>query len=163
MQAPVRQPEGNQFINGGQVVNANQKYRILLVDDEPNILESMAMVLKSDGYQVSTAIHGFDALDQIELALPDLVISDLNMPQMSGFELLPIVRERYPMIPLIAISGIYDSADRAPEGVVAEAFYAKGHHRPERLLRTIAELLQTWSAPQASFPPFPALLNIVQD
>lgn len=163
MQMAVRQPAGNQFINGGQIVNANQKYRILLVDDEPNTLDSMAMVLKSDGYQVSTAIHGVDALDQIELALPDLVISDLNMPQMSGFELLPIVRERYPTIPLIAISGIYDCADRAPEGVVAEAFYAKGHHRPESLLRTIAELLQTWSAPQPSFPPFPTLLNIVQD
>ena len=141
----------------------DQKYRILLVDDDPMVLESMAMVLESDGYEVLTAKHGLDALVQLEHALPDIVISDLNMPEMSGFEFLPIVRKRFPMIPLLAISGICDSADRLPNGVIADAFYAKGRHRPERLLRTVADLIQSDAALPVVHPCSPSLMCIDSD
>jgi CheY-like chemotaxis protein len=137
-------------------VHADQLYRILLVDDEPNILQSMAMVLKSDGYEVSTARHGTEALKQLEVSIPNLVISDLNMPEMSGFELLTIVRERFPAVPVIAISGVYDAGGHSPDGVVADAFYAKGRHRPDTLLRLVAELIRDSTAgsflhPRSSF------------
>lgn len=138
-------------------MNEAQKYKILLVDDERHVRESMAMVLESDGYEVRTAKHGIDALLQAELSRPDLVITDLNMPEMSGFELLPILRKKYPSLPLIAISGLYDCADRAPEGVTADAFYAKGHHRPGRLLSTVAALLGVTSSSQAVPLPAPLL------
>ena len=144
-------------------MDENQKYRILLVEDEPSVLETMAMVLESDGYEVSTATHGLDALLKLELAMPNLLISDLNMPQMSGFELLPIVRERYPLIPLIAISADHDSSGRAPDGVVADAFYAKGRHRPDRLLRIVAELIQAAAATLAFLPLPPTLMQIGRD
>jgi CheY-like chemotaxis protein len=144
-------------------VKGNQKYRILLVDDEPTILDSMAMVLESDGYEVATAKHGFDALEQLAIALPDLLISDLNMPEMSGFELLLIVRQRFPSIPLMAISGVYDSAGCPPEGVVADAFYAKGRHRPETLLRTVAELIRPGEVATPTRPCPPPLMQFVRD
>jgi CheY-like chemotaxis protein len=140
-----------------------QPYRILLVDDEPNILSSMSLVLQSDGYQVATARHGIDALKQLAVFTPDLVISDLNMPEMSGFEFLNLVRQRFPAIPLIAISGIYDSGGHSPDGVVADAFYAKGRHRPDTLLRTVAQLIQN-RIPASSEPsPSPYLMHIVRD
>lgn len=118
------------------------KNRVLLVDDEPSIRETMAMLLDEEGYTVSTAAHGFDALLQLKLATPGIIISDLNMPAMSGFEFLAVVRRRFPTIPVIAMSGDYESGDHFPGGVIADAFYAKGRRSSKELLRTIAELVQ---------------------
>ena len=123
------------------------KYRVLVVDDELPVRESMAMFLGAAGYEVSTAEHGFDALLQLRRApSPDLIISDLNMPQMSGFEFLSVVRRRFPEIPVVAVSGAYESGDRVPGGVIADAFYAKGQHYPEELLSTVAELIRNAAA-----------------
>jgi chemotaxis response regulator CheB len=80
---------------------------------------------------------------QLKRLTPDVIISDLNMPQMSGFEFLSVVRRRFPEIPVVAVSGAYESGDLVPGGVIADAFYAKGRHHPEELLRTIAELIRT--------------------
>ena len=126
------------------------KHRVLVVDDEPGIRESMAMFLTAAGYEVSTAEHGFDALLQLRSATPDVIISDLNMPQMSGFEFLSVVRRRFPEIPVVAVSGAYGSGDLVPGGVIADAFYAKGQYHPEELLRTIAELIRTTAARAAN-------------
>ena len=68
------------------------------------------------------------------------------MPQMSGFEFLSVVRRRFPGIPVVAVSGAYESGDDVPGGVIADAFYAKGQHLGE-LLRTVAELIRTAPAP----------------
>ena len=81
-----------------------------------------------------------------EASTPDIIISDLNMPQMSGFEFLSVVRRRFPEIPVVAVSGAYESGDCVPGGVIADAFYAKGQHHPDELLRTVAELIQTSAA-----------------
>ncbi len=114
---------------------------VLVVDDEASICSSTAMLLKSAGYDACTAENGFDALLQLAKVASDLIISDLNMPQMSGFEFLSVVRRRFPEIPVIAVSGAYDSGDQVPGGVIADAFYSKGRHHPEELLRTVAELI----------------------
>lgn len=119
------------------------KGRILVVDDEPGIRDSLAMLLTDVGYEVSTAVDGFDALLRLKTFVPDVIISDLNMPQMSGFELLSVLRRRFPEISVTAMSGAYDSGDLVPGGVIADAFYAKGRHHPEELLRIIADLVQT--------------------
>lgn len=119
------------------------KHHVLVVDDEASIRQTMTMLLTHAGYQVSTAIHGFDALLQIARMTPSVIISDLNMPVMSGFEFLSIVRRRFPDIPVVAISGAYDAGDCVPGGVIADAFYAKGQHNPGDLLRTVAELIRT--------------------
>jgi len=128
---------------GGANLAATSKHRVLVVDDEPGVRKSMAMVLDAKGYDVSTADSGFDALLQLRAAVPDVIISDLNMPQMSGFEFLSIVRRRFPEVAVIAISGAYSFGNHIPGGLIADAFYAKGHHHPEELLRTIAELIRT--------------------
>jgi CheY-like chemotaxis protein len=106
-----------------------QRRRVLFVDDDASIRKSTSMLLIAAGYEVATAEHGFDALLQLKSALPpDIIISDLNMPQMSGFELLFVVRRRFPEIPVIAVSGAYESGDQVPGGVIADAFYPKGQH-----------------------------------
>src|SRR5512146_3504276 len=118
------------------------RHHILVVDDEPAVRESMAGFLREAGYDVSIAEHGFDALLQLRRLTPDVIVSDLNMPQMSGFELLSVVRRRFPAIPVVAVSGAYDSGDQVPGGVIADAFYAKGQHHPQDLVRTLGDLIR---------------------
>lgn len=120
------------------------KHRILVVDDDDSTRECLAELLASHGYDVSTAEDGFDALLQLTQEPPDVIISDLNMPGMSGFELLPVVRRVYPHTLLIAMSGAYDG-ESIPEGVTADAFVAKGQH-PERLLSATAQLIRASAA-----------------
>ena len=125
------------------------KRRVLVVDDEPGIREILTVYLTEEGYDVSTAEHGFDALLQLRMATPDVIISDLNMPHMSGFEFLSVVRRRFPEIPVVAVSGAYGSGDQVPGGVIADAFYAKGQQNLRELLGTIDDLIRT-SAARAS-------------
>src|SRR5579864_1232821 len=100
-------------------------------------------MLQAAGYDVTLATHGFDALLQLRKRHPVLIISDLNMPQMSGFEFLSVVRRRFPHLPVIAMSGAYHSGSAVPGGVIADAFYAKGQATAEELLEVVAELIQT--------------------
>ena len=75
------------------------KERLLIVEDEPSIRESLSSALTEIGYPVRTAEDGFSALLEIRKQIPDMILSDLNMPGMSGFELLSVVRRRFPAIP----------------------------------------------------------------
>ncbi len=97
---------------------------VLIVDDEPHIRHSMSRILISLGYSVRCAEDGYTALARIKEACPDVLLSDLNMPGMSGFELLSEVRCRFPGIYVIATSGSF-SGTQVPQGVVADVFYEK--------------------------------------
>jgi CheY-like chemotaxis protein len=127
---------------------ANFRYRLLVVDDEPAIRDLFQSSLSTEGYEVGVAKDGFGALAQMRGALPDLILTDLKMPNMSGFEFLSIVRRRFPQIPTIAISAEFQPA-LAPLGVLADAFFAKPFRFGE-LLAKVAELLQ-------DAPPRPAI------
>jgi CheY-like chemotaxis protein len=116
------------------------KEEILIVDDTPSIRTSMSLVLSEIGYRVSTAEDGFRALREIRQSMPDIVLSDLNMPGMSGFELLSVIRQLFPAIHTIAMSGAF-SGDEVPSGVAADAFFPKGCSL-DALLRIIATLAQ---------------------
>jgi CheY-like chemotaxis protein len=115
-------------------------YRILVVDDEPSIRESAKAILESQGYEVLTVADGLDALHALSKSLPDVILSDLNMPRMPGFELLAIVRKRFPHIATILMSGEY-IAGANPTGILADAFLQKGHHTIKGLLQEISKLL----------------------
>jgi len=116
---------------------ANFHYRLLVVDDEPPIREVLQSLLSTEGYEVGVAEDGLAALAQMRGALPDLILTDLTMPNMSGSEFLSIVRRRFPRIPTIVISSEFQPA----LGVPADAFLAKPF-RFEELLGKVAELLQ---------------------
>ena len=114
--------------------------RVLVIDDDPVVLESTAAVVRSFGFSVRTAEDGFVALQILREVLPDLIISDLRMPGMSGFELLSIVRRRFPHIPTIAISGEYLLASM-PVGLLVDHFFQKGGYTPHELLSKMKELI----------------------
>jgi CheY-like chemotaxis protein len=117
----------------------NIKPQILVVDDEPSVRECLSLFLMSAGYDVATAENGTSAVSQLNRAIPHLIVTDLNMPQMSGVELISHVRSHHPSIPVVAMSGDYQG-DAIPAGIIADRFYPKGEH-PHNLLTTIASLL----------------------
>lgn len=120
-------------------------YRILVVDDDACNRECIAELLAYHGYEVATAEGGLDAFLQLTQDPPDVIISDLNMPNLSGFELLALVRRGFPHTLLIAMSGAYESG-AIPEGVTADAFFAKGQQHLKSLVSTTADLIRASAA-----------------
>lgn len=70
------------------------KKKLLIVDDESDILETMKNVLEKESYDVSTATNGAEALDSLLKSKPDLILIDIMMPTLSGYDLLRLLRER---------------------------------------------------------------------
>jgi len=127
----------------------HSRYQILLVDDDEGVRNTLAMLLTSAGYDVAAANDGFEALLHLKRALPGMIISDLNMPRMSGFEFLSVARRRFPEILVIAMSGAYQEGSAVPGGVIADGFYPKGS-QPEALFSTVADLIKTAPVRQAA-------------
>ncbi|HKR64907.1 MAG TPA: PAS domain S-box protein [Thermoanaerobaculia bacterium] len=82
--------------------------RLLLIEDEPVLLESLSMQLRAHGYDVMTADNGADALEMCARSLPDAVVMDLGMPRMSATDLLRGLRELAPKMPVVAMTGYVD-------------------------------------------------------
>jgi CheY-like chemotaxis protein len=119
---------------------AQFRFRILVVDDEPSIRETARISLEGEGYEVLTAADGIEGLHSLSKSLPDLIISDLNMPRMTGFEFLAIVRERFPHIATIAMSGGHSSGEM-PIGIMTDAFLRKGNYTIKELSQQVGRLL----------------------
>lgn len=98
------------------------------------------MLLVAQGYEVREAEDGFEGLAALKQSLPDIIISDLQMPNMSGFEFLSVVRRRFPIIPVIVISGEFSGLS-VPESVLADAFFPKGGYNANQLFEKIIDLL----------------------
>ena len=98
---------------------------LLIVDDEPSTRYSLSQIFSCKGQIARAAEDGFSALQLIRDNVPDVLLCDLNMPRMSGFELLSVVRRRFPQIYVIAMSGAFPGVD-VPRGIAADSFYAKG-------------------------------------
>ena len=117
------------------------KAHLLVVEDEPLIRRLFSMLLTSAGYSVAEADNGFAALEEIRRRRPALILSDLNMPRMTGFELLSVIRRRFPSIHVIAMSGAFPG-DHLPSGVAADAFYEKSGRPISTLVQVIEGLLE---------------------
>ncbi|MEW6326037.1 MAG: response regulator [Thermodesulfobacteriota bacterium] len=87
----------------------NYAHTVLLVDDETNVLRSLERALRNEEYAILTAGSAAEALDILETAPVDLIISDLGMPGMNGLELLKTVKEKYPAVARIILTGQSDT------------------------------------------------------
>jgi CheY-like chemotaxis protein len=119
----------------------NTKLQILVVDDDASVRESLEMLLMSVGYDAAVANNGASALSYLKGSVPDLIVSDLDMPGMSGMELISHVRTQYPSVSIVAMSGGYHG-EAVPASIIADRFYPKGQH-PHHLLTAIASLIAT--------------------
>lgn len=138
--------QGRSRFSSVLIMSSPSKRQILVVDDNSGVRETIAMLLVSAGYDVLVAEDGFAALVQLRKTEPDVIVSDLEMPRMSGFELLSVIRRRFPQILTLAMSGAYGD-DGVPVGVIADGFYPKGA-QPKNLFSAIEQLIR--SAPARS-------------
>ncbi|MGD0629000.1 MAG: response regulator [Terracidiphilus sp.] len=129
------------------------KANLLVVDDEPSNRMSLACLLEQLGYRVRTAEDGLSALLKLGEEVPDILLSDLHMPGMSGFELLAVVLRRFPGLRTIAMSGAF-CGDEVPCGVAADAFYQKGSGVGSllRMIETLPTVERMWVDSAAERP-----------
>ena len=128
------------------------KKDILIVDDDLSVRLSMSFLLAEGGCTARLAEDGVEALARIREQMPHILLSDLNMPKMSGFELLAVVRRQFPEIQVIAMSGGF-SGIGIPPGVAADAFYEKGSS--PRLLLNIVDTMRQMEPPRPINTPHP--------
>jgi len=127
---------------------------ILVVDDEKRIADTLALILRSRNYVVTTAYNGLEAYESCRKNPPRLVITDVVMPQMNGVQLAMKVRSEMPECLILLFSGQAATADMLHEanrsGFQFELL-AKPVH-PELLLARVSELIGAAPAPVASQP-----------
>lgn len=120
------------------------------------------MLLVAQGYEVRGAADGFEGLAALKQSLPDIIISDLQMPNMSGFEFLSVVRRRFPIIPVIVISGEFSGVS-VPASVLADAFFPKGGYNAKQLFEKIIDLLHELPTRPKSGRPSQAAVWVKND
>jgi two-component system chemotaxis sensor kinase CheA len=117
---------------------------LLVAEDSFTTRELLRSILQSAGYTVETAMHGRDALDKLQANTYDLVVSDVEMPHLTGFELTRQIRadSRLQDLPVIIITSLAREADRR-EGLLAgaQAYIVKSQFDQSNLLETIQQLL----------------------
>ncbi len=87
---------------------------VLVIDDEPDILELVGMVLQDEGYRVETAGHGLEALEIISSRMPDLILLDMKMPVMDGPAFAREFHARYDGgVPIVVITAAADALNQA--------------------------------------------------
>jgi DNA-binding response OmpR family regulator len=90
--------------------------KILVVDDDPDILEAISMILESQGYEVVTAREGVEGLANLKAEKPDLLVLDLLMPKMDGFAVCKELQDprwaKYKDIPILILTSVREEASR---------------------------------------------------
>ncbi|MBI3978821.1 MAG: response regulator [Chloroflexi bacterium] len=102
-------------VEGEALAHASEK-TVLVVDDEEDIRYLIALILESEGYRVETAMDGRAALTAIERRMPDLIVLDMKMPIMNGWEFAREFRARHNgQVPILVLTAADDARKRAEE------------------------------------------------
>lgn len=118
--------------------------KILLIDDTPDLLESLREYLEWEGFEVVTAVNGQEALVRLPEALPDLVITDLLMPVMDGFAFIETMlkEDRWKQIPIVIFSA---KPEREVESWLAQHHKVHFLVKPcplDKLVKLVQELIE---------------------
>jgi DNA-binding NtrC family response regulator len=120
--------------------------RILVVDDEDSMCQYLAILLEREGHEVTTAGSGQEALAHMDRLTYDLVMTDIQMPQMDGIELLRAIRERDPNVPVVILTA-YASEQSAIDAVNLGAFsYLQKHCKNDDIKMIVRNALDLRSA-----------------
>src|SRR5882724_13028503 len=114
---------------------------VLLVDDNQNGLSARKSLLEEQGFIITTATNGEEALEAVSKGTFDLMVTDFRMPKMNGIELIGRVRALQPQLSVILLSGLAAPLDLDETSTGADAVIAKGAHEIAYLQRSVARLL----------------------
>ncbi|HEU5459172.1 MAG TPA: PAS domain S-box protein [Pyrinomonadaceae bacterium] len=126
-------------------ISTSDRGRVLIVDDDRRMLDLLVDLLEVEGYEVSTALNGAEALDLAGAFDPDVVVSDVVMPVLGGLELCRRLKDdpRTAYVPVLLISGLITSNDGGMDGLYAGADdYLDLPFRNEELLVKVARLVE---------------------
>ena len=117
--------------------------RLLVVDDEPKLLRAVAVDLKGEGYDVATARSGAEALVSVAQRLPDLIVSDIRMPGMDGYEFARRLRQNQStaLVPIVFLTAKDQTKDRIEGFRTGVDAYLTKPFEPDELLAVIASIL----------------------
>jgi two-component system response regulator MprA len=119
--------------------------RILIVDDDPETRTLLSRVLAADGHAVETAPDGRTALEMVTASPPDLLITDLIMPRLSGWSLFARVRRLAPTLPIIVISGSDPGLRHQGQSLPSHVAFLRKPFALDQLLATVTRLLsEVW-------------------
>jgi DNA-binding response OmpR family regulator len=121
---------------------------ILVVDDEPHIIELAALYLKNEGYQVVTAPDGEQAMAQIEAAHPALLVLDLMLPEINGWEVCRRVRATS-RLPIIMLTARSDDVDKIVGLELGADDYLTKPFNPRELVARVKAVLRRFEPPPA--------------
>ncbi len=132
-----------------QMINLLNRYRrvtgsILVVEDDKDTRELIARTLEKEGWDVTQAVNGLIALDRLEEVQPDLILLDLMMPEMDGFQFVAEIQKQplYQSIPVVVVTAKdVTSAERERLDGYVETVLQKSSNTREELLRTITNLV----------------------
>ena len=96
---------------------------ILVVDDEPDVIDIITLCLKDKGFVIEGASNGVEALEKLSIILPHIIITDIQMPKMNGFELVKRLKQdpMWSSIPIIILTGTYISEKDKKQGLLLGA------------------------------------------
>lgn len=114
--------EGNKLALSSAMLDDDQQPTLLLLDDEPNIVNALRRVFRQEGYRILAANRAADALELLAVNRVDVIISDQRMPEMTGVEFLARVKELYPPIIRVILSG-YSDIDAVTAAINRGAIY----------------------------------------
>ncbi|MEX0865545.1 MAG: response regulator transcription factor [Acidimicrobiia bacterium] len=134
-----------------EIPTPNTGQRVLLVDDEPRIREVVANYLRRDGYRVETAVDGVTARRQLDEFKPDLVVLDVMLPSLSGFEVLAQIR-RTSDLPVILLTARAEEADRVAGLELGADDYVVKPFSPRELVARVRSVLRRATPKPASGP-----------
>jgi DNA-binding response OmpR family regulator len=125
--------------------------KILVVDDDPDILDAVALILESQGYEVVTARDGIEGLANLKAEQPDLMILDLMMPRMDGFAVCKELQDprwsKYKDIPILILTSVREEASRRryelETGLALDVDdYVEKPMSPDVLLKRVSTLIK---------------------
>lgn len=133
-----------QLVGSVQGRSAGDAPLILAVDDEAEILDLIRFTLRSEGYRVATAVNGREALEQVATSRPALVIMDVTMPEMDGFEALRRLKEREATenLPVVMLTARSEEADILAGWLRGADLYLTKPFDPFELLAHINRVLR---------------------
>lgn len=133
------------------------KPRILLVDDEPSIVKMVGKRLEVEGFDVLVAVDGQEGLAKAQTQQPDLIILDLMLPKLNGYEVCTMLKQdtRYQKIPIILFTARAREKDEKLGMECGANAYVRKPFRAQELLERIRLLLAASAPPSAAQPEGP--------
>src|SRR5262249_14282762 len=129
---------------GGQAVAGKKGYFALIIEDDEPMGRVMQITLERGGFETAYAPNGFAALNMLETRLPDIILLDIAMPGMNGWESLQAINEQFPdaVFPVIVLTAYDDSVNKMIGSLQSQVFrYIVKPFDPAFLLKSVREAL----------------------